>query len=127
PDTDLLHADQAREAWLGAESLLRAAWQQAHPTHQPASGGARGSSNVHRRKAVWPQSRSSAEGYPAPPKSADDRGRRARDWGSGCSGVDQNLPDSSGSGAQANLNAWPCATEIVQKWLALHAFHRTHA
>jgi hypothetical protein len=40
--------------------------------------------------------------------------------------VDQNLPDESGRGAQANLNAWPCATEIVHKWFALHAFHRTH-
>ncbi len=73
PDTDLLHADQAREAWPGAESLLRAAWQQAHPTHQPASGGARGTSHVRRRKAAWRQSRSSAEGSPAQPSPAQPK------------------------------------------------------
>jgi putative transposase len=77
PDTHLLHADQAREAWPGAESLLRAAWQQAHPTHQPASGGARGTSHVRRRKAAWRQSRSSAEGSPAQPKSPDAVARHA--------------------------------------------------
>jgi hypothetical protein len=32
------------------------------------------------------------------------------------------LPEQS----YANLNAWPCATEIVQKWFPLDAFHRTH-
>jgi putative transposase len=71
PDTYLLHADQAREAWPGAESLLRAAWQQAHPTTQPASGGAPGFLHVRRRKAAVRQSRSSAEGSPANSKSPD--------------------------------------------------------
>jgi len=32
------------------------------------------------------------------------------------------LPEQS----YANLNAWPCAIEIVQKWFPRHAFHRTH-
>ena len=71
PRTHLLHADWAAQAWPGAESLLRAAWQQAHPTHQPASGGVDGSSHVRRRKAAVRQSRSSAEGSPAKSKSPD--------------------------------------------------------
>jgi hypothetical protein len=32
------------------------------------------------------------------------------------------LPEQS----YANLNAWPCAIEIVQEWFPRHAFHRTH-
>ena len=32
------------------------------------------------------------------------------------------LPEQS----YANLNAWPCAIEIVQEWFLRHAFHRTH-
>jgi len=32
------------------------------------------------------------------------------------------LPEQS----YANLNAWPCAIEIVQKWFPRHSFHRTH-
>jgi putative transposase len=71
PDTFLLHAGQAQAAWPGAESLLRAAWQQAHPTHQPAIGGAPGSPHVRRRKAATRQSRSSAAGSPANSKSSD--------------------------------------------------------
>jgi putative transposase len=71
PDTHLLHADQARETWPGAESLLRAAWQQALPTHQPASGGANSPKHVRRRKAAVRQSRSSAAGPSAQSKSPD--------------------------------------------------------
>jgi Putative transposase DNA-binding domain len=71
PKTLLLHADQAIKAWPGAESLLRAAWQQAHPTNQPASGGAYGSAHVRRRKAASRQSRSSAAGSPANSKSSE--------------------------------------------------------
>jgi transposase len=72
PDTHLLHADHAEEAWPGAESLLRAAWQQAHPTNQPASGRASCSTHVRRREAALRQSRSSAAGPPAQSKSPDD-------------------------------------------------------
>jgi putative transposase len=71
PKTFLLHADQAREAWPGAESLLRAAWQQAYPTHQPASGGASSPNHGQRRKAAVRRSRSSAAGSLAYPKSPD--------------------------------------------------------
>jgi transposase len=71
PDTFLLHAGQAARAWPGAESLLRAAWQQAHPTTQPASGGVPDPNHVRRRKAALRQSRSSAEGLSAKPKSLD--------------------------------------------------------
>jgi hypothetical protein len=71
PDTYLLHADQARAAWPGWEPILRAAWQQAYPTPQPASGGASRSSHVWRRKAAVRQSRSSAAGVPAHSKSLD--------------------------------------------------------
>jgi putative transposase len=71
PKTFLLHAGQAQAAWPGAESLLRAAWQQAHPTHQPASGGATRFPHVRRRKAATRRSRSSAEGSPANSKSSD--------------------------------------------------------
>jgi putative transposase len=71
PDTHLLHAGQAQEAWPGAEPLLRTAWQQAHPTTQPASGGASRSAHVRRRKAVMRQSWSSAAGAPANSKSPD--------------------------------------------------------
>jgi transposase len=71
PDTFLLHADQAHEAWPGAESLLRAAWQQAYLTTQPASGGASRSTHVRRRKAAVRQSRSSAAGSSAQSKSPD--------------------------------------------------------
>jgi putative transposase len=71
PDTSLLHADQAVAAWPGRESVLRAAWQQAHPTSQPASGGASGVSHVRRRKSVRRRSRSSAEGRLTKPKSLD--------------------------------------------------------
>ncbi|MGO8951493.1 MAG: zinc ribbon domain-containing protein [Ktedonobacterales bacterium] len=56
PKTHLLHADQAQAAWPGWEPILRAAWQQAHPTKQPASGGTtthhRRSFSVRRRKAA---------------------------------------------------------------------------
>jgi hypothetical protein len=71
PKTYLAHADQAREAWPGAESLLRAAWRQAHPTHQLASGEASCPNHVGRRKAALRQSRSSADGSPANVKSPD--------------------------------------------------------
>jgi putative transposase len=71
PDTFLLHADQARAAWPGAESLLRTAWQQAHPTNQPASGGAHGISHVRRQRAGVRRSRSSAAGPSAQSKSPD--------------------------------------------------------
>jgi hypothetical protein len=33
------------------------------------------------------------------------------------------LPEQS----YANLNAWPCATEIVHESFPVCAFHRTHA
>ncbi|MGO8946740.1 MAG: RNA-guided endonuclease TnpB family protein [Ktedonobacterales bacterium] len=52
PKTYLLHADQAQAAWPGWEPILRAAWQQAHSTIQPASGGGRRPSSVRRRKAA---------------------------------------------------------------------------
>lgn len=56
PDTHLLHIDQAQAAWPRWEPIGRAAWQQAHPTNQPASEGAtvrlRRSFSVGRRKAV---------------------------------------------------------------------------
>ncbi len=56
PASFLLHADQAQAAWPSRESVLRAAWQQAHPTPQPASAGAatrpRRSGSVRQRKAV---------------------------------------------------------------------------
>jgi putative transposase len=71
PDTYLLHAGQAREAWPGAESLLRAAWQQVHPITQPASGEVSRPTHVRRRKAAPRQSWSSAEGSPANSKSPD--------------------------------------------------------
>jgi hypothetical protein len=71
PDTCLLHADQAQAAWPGWEPILRAAWQRAYPTSQPASGRARRSPHVRRRKAAARQSRSSAAGAPAQPKSLD--------------------------------------------------------
>jgi putative transposase len=71
PDTYLLHAGQAQAACPGAESLLRAAWQQAHPTHQPARGGASSPNHVRRRKAAVRRSRSSAAGSPAKFKSPD--------------------------------------------------------
>jgi putative transposase len=71
PDTHLLYADQAVQAWPGWEPILRAAWQQAHPTTQPASGSARRSPHVRRRKAAARQSRSSAAGAPAQSKSLD--------------------------------------------------------
>ena len=71
PETYLLHADHASAAWSGAESLLRAAWQQAHSTPQPASGGATGTSHVRQQKAAVRQSRSSAAGGRANPKILD--------------------------------------------------------
>jgi putative transposase len=71
PKTFLLHAGQARDAWPGAESLLRTAWQQAYPTTQPASGGVHDPNHAGRRKAAVRQSRSSAEGSPANSKSSD--------------------------------------------------------
>ena len=71
PDTYLLHAGHAVEAWPGAESLLRAAWRQAHPINQPASGGASRPNHVWRRKAALRRSRSSAAGPSANSKSPD--------------------------------------------------------
>jgi putative transposase len=70
-DTFLLHADHALQAWPGAESLLRAAWKQVHPTPQLASDGASGSVHVRWRKATGRRSRSSAAGPPAYLKSPD--------------------------------------------------------
>jgi putative transposase len=68
----LFHADQAREAWPGAEPLLRAAWQQAIPTSQPARGTTRSRrSHVQQRGATGRQSRSSAEGPLAQPKGSE--------------------------------------------------------
>ena len=75
--TFLLHADQAQAAWPGWEPILRAAWQQAHPTHQPASGGANGSAHVRQWNAVSRQSWSPAAGSPAQPKSLDAVAPRA--------------------------------------------------
>jgi putative transposase len=88
PKTYLLHAGQARETWPGAESLLRAAWQQAHPTHQLASGGTSSPNHVRRRKAAVRQSRSSAEGSPVNSKSLDVVAARPREPGRGGDGVD---------------------------------------
>ncbi|MGO8948275.1 MAG: zinc ribbon domain-containing protein [Ktedonobacterales bacterium] len=71
PDTTLLHADQAPQTWPGWEPILRAAWKQAHPTSQPARGGAHRASHVRRRNAALRRSWSSAEGSRAKPKSPD--------------------------------------------------------
>jgi putative transposase len=71
PKTFLLHADQAATAWPGWEPILRAAWQQAHPTHQPASGGASCPTHVRPRKAAVRRSRSSAADPSANSKSPD--------------------------------------------------------
>jgi putative transposase len=71
PETYLLHAGQACEAWPGAESLLRAAWQQALPTSQPASGKAYCPIHVRRRHTARRRSRSSAVGHPAKFKNLD--------------------------------------------------------
>jgi AraC-like DNA-binding protein len=75
------------------------AWQQAHPTTQPASGGAPRSTHVRRRKAAVRQSRSSAEGSPANPKSLDGV-VHGRELGSGGGGSSQNLPAEAGREAQ---------------------------
>ncbi|MGO8950334.1 MAG: hypothetical protein ACLQUY_22275 [Ktedonobacterales bacterium] len=71
PDTNLLHAGHAEQAWPGWEPILRAAWRQAHPIHQPASGGASRPNHVRRREAAVRQSRSSAAGPSAQSKSPD--------------------------------------------------------
>jgi putative transposase len=71
PKTFLLHADHAAQAWPGREPVLRAAWQQALSTNQPASGGTVGTSHVRRQGAVRRQSWSSAAGHPAKRKSLD--------------------------------------------------------
>ena len=115
PDTYLLHADHAQAAWPGAESLLRAAWQQAFPTTQPASGGVRDPNHVGRRKAAVRQSRSPAAGPSAKPKSRDVVPPRAGEPGRGGGAVNQKLPDASWRVAQARYvpaahgssTAWP--------------------
>ncbi len=71
PTTFLLHADQARESWPGWEPILRAAWQQASSTSQPASERDRRPSCVRRQRAALRQSRSPATGLPAKAKSSD--------------------------------------------------------
>jgi hypothetical protein len=101
PDIFLLHAGQAQEAWPGAESLLRAAWQQVHPTNQPASGGVPDPNHVERRNAALRRSRSSAAGAPAKSKSPDAVPRGAGEPSRGGGDVRQNLPDESGRVAQA--------------------------
>ena len=50
PASFLLHADQAQAAWPSREPVLRAAWQQAHPTIQPAS--ARATTRPHYRPST---------------------------------------------------------------------------
>ena len=63
PNTFLLHADYAVEAWPGVESLLRAAWQQAFPTTQPARGGATAAPTMSARGGRL-QVKASVEGRP---------------------------------------------------------------
>lgn len=76
PNTSLLHAGQAQEAWPGAEPLLQAAFEQASQ-NQPASGRSLPSS-FGASKTQQSQSGSPAQGLPVAAEVRDAVPRRKR-------------------------------------------------